>query len=346
MTHPLSDSYCTTFNESKPPIPYSPGQEVWVRPHDPPPPTKGSRALTRDTAKERASKHPVERCLLHPPLRGGSIASTVIRLKILETIRVEDGQNAQLVVVQASSHITPNNSNAPPSDRCLVAKFYDPLYFDHEQDDADPFLCTDYYYTHEVAAYKALDPLQGTIIPKYYGSYTCELPILGGNQRSVRLILMEAVKGNSMQHLKPTDFSQSERQNIMKAIIDAESSLYSHDVSHGDLHPRNILVSGSATAISTLRVILIDFGNARLGRAPIWATPEEKQKYLPGIPISPLLRWNKAWWCDRQIVFDEWIDWDWQPWLEYHWSAGAFITAEMVSIWLPSYLTAPPRPPP
>jgi hypothetical protein len=118
------------------------------------PPRKGNRSIPSNVVYS----------ILHYGGGRSEAPLFIIRLKIFETIRVEDGQNAQLVTVQASSHITPNNSNAPPSDRCLVAKFYDPLYFDHEQDDADPFLCTDYHYTHEVAAYKALDPLQGTNI--------------------------------------------------------------------------------------------------------------------------------------------------------------------------------------
>ena len=237
-------------------------------------------------------------------------------------------------------------TNAPLSDVQLIAKFYNPLYFDHKQDDADPFLCTDHDYSHETAVCKALYQLQGTIIPRFYGSYTCELPIPDGKtSRSVRLILMENVPGICMQKLKPVDFTQSERQNILKAVVDAESLLYTHNVQHRDVHPRNILVLRSDVA--TLRVVLIDFGKSLIGRVPCRALPGEEQKYRLGVPISPLLRWNQAWWRHRQKVLDEWIDWDWQPWLEYHYgSTRASITADMVSIWLPSFLTRPPRPPP
>jgi serine/threonine protein kinase len=344
MTYPLSDSYCTRFNKHKPPIPYIPGQDFVIRSHDPPAPTTASLSLKFDGARERESKHPLERCLLHPPLQG-STGSTTMRVKILGTVRAGDGHSAQLVTIQAF-YIDRKMINAPPSDVHLIAKFYDPLYFDHEQDDVDPFLCTDHDYSHETAVYKALCQFQGTIIPRFYGSYTCQLPIPGGKtSRSVRLILVENVPGISMQNLKPLDFTQSERQNILKAVVDAESLLYTHNVRHMDVHPRNILVLRSDDA--TLRVVLIDFGKSLIGRVHYRASPGEEQKYIPGVPISPLLRWNQAWWHDRQDFFDEWIDWDWQPWLEYHYgSTRASITPYMISIWLPSSLTesGPPTP--
>ena len=57
--------------------------------------------------------------------------------------------------------------------------------------------------------------------------------------------------GSPMQRLKPTDFSQSERQNILKRIIDSESDIYGRDLIHDDLTPCNVIVSGSAAKAST-----------------------------------------------------------------------------------------------
>ncbi|KAL2005427.1 hypothetical protein VTN00DRAFT_2638 [Thermoascus crustaceus] len=94
-----------------------------------------------------------------------------------------------------------------PTSEYLLAKFYDPLYFDHVQDDADPFLCVDRAYTHEAAAYEMLKPLQRTIIPRYYGSFTLELSIPNKEAiRSVRFILLELVVGIDMTKLNPADF--------------------------------------------------------------------------------------------------------------------------------------------
>jgi serine/threonine protein kinase len=259
-------------------------------------------------------------------------------LKILETVRAGDGHSAQVLTVQAFQ-IDPMMTNPPPSEVQLIAKFYDPLYFDHEQDDADPFLCTDHAYSHEAAAYMTLHQLQGTVIPRFYGSYTCELQISNEKtSRAVRLILLENVPGTCMQKLQPMEFTLSERQNILKAIVDAESLIYTHNVRHRDLHPRNVLVLLSDVA--RLRVVLIDFGKSLIGRAPRHALSEEKLRYLPGVPISPLLRWNQAWWPHLQEDFEKWIDWDWQPWLENHYGfTKASITPDMISIWLPSFLT-------
>ncbi|KAK9491679.1 hypothetical protein V1508DRAFT_463020 [Lipomyces doorenjongii] len=181
MAYSLSDSFCTKFNISKPILPYYPGQQFTVVSHDPPEPAKGSCALNIHAAQERESKRPLERCILHPPLPG-SVGPTTVYLKILETVRLGDNQSAQIAKVQVIT----------------LSHFYDSLYFDHEQDDANPFLCVDRDHSHEAAAYKALSVLQASTIPIYYGSYSMELPA-DATVRSGRLILMELVPGISIQ---------------------------------------------------------------------------------------------------------------------------------------------------
>jgi hypothetical protein len=47
----------------------------------------------------------------------------------------------------------------------LVAKAYDPLYF-NDEGYLNPFLCMDKYYTHEANAYMVLIELQGQWIPE------------------------------------------------------------------------------------------------------------------------------------------------------------------------------------
>ncbi|KGY15826.1 hypothetical protein PABG_11062 [Paracoccidioides brasiliensis Pb03] len=267
--------------------------------------------------RERESTHPVDRCMLHPPLPGLTGKGT-IRLKVGGPVRTGDQHSAQLGTVHMVDK-TPEISDSIPTDKYPVAKLYDPLYFDHEQDDMDPFRYTDLAYSHETAAYRLLCPLEGTVIPRYYGT-----------SRSIRLILIEQVPGISMQCLNPTNYTQSERQNILKAIVDAESMLYTHDILHRDIHPRNVLVLDSAPR----RVVLIDFGYCGIGRTPSNSPAEWKAKYLPGVPISPLLRWDQGW--GNHANFHEWIDWDWQTWLEHCYeSTRASITEHMRSIWLP-----------
>ena len=48
----------------------------------------------------------------------------------------------------------------------------------------------------------------------------------------------------------------------MKAVIDAESEIYTHDILHTDLHPWNILVHGTR---QKRRVFIVDFGTACSG---------------------------------------------------------------------------------
>jgi serine/threonine protein kinase len=206
-----------------------------------------------------------------------------------------------------------------------VAKIYDPLYFDHEQDEADPFLPIDHDYSHETAAYKALSTLQGGIIPKYYGSFTTKIRATQTAFRIVRLILVELIPGKSMRELEPENFERPYHQAIMKAVIDAESLIYKHNVFHRDMRPANILIC-SGTQVQ--RVVIIDFGKCTIGRHPMRELHEE---HLPGVPISPLLRWHEP-----RGEFESWIDWDWMAWLNHVYeSTRASITDQMKELWLP-----------
>ena len=185
----LTKSYNTRFNVPKPEFPYTVGKHLRVRSHVPPQPTKSDCRLEFQAARERESIDAVQRCLLHPPL-SGMFTSGVAELEIVRLVRAGDQHGAQLLAVRDI-----------PSDTDLLAKFYDPLYFDHEQDEADPFLCVDRAYTHESAVYTKIADFQGSIIPKYYGSFSLSLPVDHMNSREVRLILMENVPGISMQDL-------------------------------------------------------------------------------------------------------------------------------------------------
>lgn len=236
-----------------------------VRSHSPPSPTVGSCSLNPNTAYERESKHPLERCLLHPPLPGSDRPHTVL-MELTGTIRIGDNQSAQLAAVQVLN-VTPTTTHGLLTNQTLVAKLYDPLYFDHDQDDADPFLCVDRDYSRETATYTALSKLQGTVIPKYYGSYSLEIPVDATRKRFVRLILIELITGTSMQQLDPAGFSQLERQIIMKAVIDVESLIYTYNVQHRDIHPRNIIVAGKFAPSHSRKVVFIDFGKSVVGRS-------------------------------------------------------------------------------
>jgi serine/threonine protein kinase len=89
-------------------------------------------------------------------------------------------------------------------------------------------------------------------------------------------------------------------------------------------------VSGRASS-----VVLINFGKVIVQNDEAQWSSNTLFKFK-GIHIPPLLRWREDWWSNRQQLFDAWIDWEWQPWLEerYRHRQGD-VTVEMQSYWLP-----------
>ena len=67
-------------------------------------------------------------------------------------------------------------------------------------------------YSQEAADYNELrGPFEDTIIPKYYGSWSCNITVdapSGPRKRLVHLILMEFIDGVCIQDLDPNDFTE------------------------------------------------------------------------------------------------------------------------------------------
>lgn len=215
-SEPLSIDYNAAHNIPKPPLPYLPGTRFHVARHHPPPPPMWARvSLKYETAHERKEVDILTRCLRHPPTEGTTLPHESLDLQMQDTIRAADGKSAQLVTMRVLSGSLCGHKN-------IVAKFYDPLYDDHYSDNVDPFLCADREYRREVAAYTRLSTSDSvTWIPKYYGSYSLEIPVRD-KSRFVRLILIEKIEGTAMNKLNPQDFSLHQRQAIMKGILDVE----------------------------------------------------------------------------------------------------------------------------
>ncbi|KAF3481452.1 uncharacterized protein GIQ15_04211 [Arthroderma uncinatum] len=326
------DSENAPYNAAKPPLPYFPGQEFTVRSHIPPPPTSIDCLPGPESHEEWQKKSPLERCFTNPPSPGAD-GDQLVSLIVSKEIRLEDNHNSQLVIVDVLD-VTPSIAQGPQKATTVLAKFYDPLYQDHRQDDEDPFLAVEHDYTHEAAAYTALSELQGTVIPKYYGSFTLELPIDNyETKRLVRLILLELVEGVPMRNLDPKKVSQQQRKEMMKGVIDAETAIYSCYILHCDTHPRNVIINSDPE--SNRKVTLIDFDRARKYPDACIRPEFVKLVCLPG-PASPLLRWHRLRWPGVQSEFDGWIDWDWQTWLEENYSdPQGTLTREMKEFWMP-----------
>lgn len=264
---------------------------------------------------------PVERCLRHPPL-AGSLGSSTVDLEILDLIRVGDEHNAQVFLVNVRA--TRSDSDYVHVNQKLVAKVYDPLYFDDDDGYVNPFSCVDQHYTHEVHAYHVLARFQGNLIPSFYGSYSLDIPCDGSEKRTVRLILIEYIPGRSMRQVNATRYPQDTRQQIMKTVIDSESWAYEKDVVLTDLSPRNVMIVGCVSD-EKRGVVFLDFAGTVFGRRldePMLAG----SNLLLGQYISPLLRWKR----DITWQFGEWIDWEWSSWMEAQYGhTAALITDEM-----------------
>ncbi|ODH50727.1 hypothetical protein GX48_03235 [Paracoccidioides brasiliensis] len=143
--------------------------------------------------------------------------------------------------------------------------------------------------------------------------------------RTVRLILMEYIPGISMQQANPENFSRLARQEIMKSVIDFESRLYEQDILLTDLSPRNVIMVEKPGFDPRRDLLFLDFAGALFGRRRDDPLAIESNLFL-GRYISPLLRWDKT----MAMQFNDWIDWDWQPWIEAEYAhTAATITPEM-----------------
>ncbi|PGH11040.1 hypothetical protein AJ79_05082 [Helicocarpus griseus UAMH5409] len=186
----------------------------------------------------------------------------------------------------------------------------------------------DRYYTHEARAYDVLSELQRKQIPIFYGAYTLDIPVNSSEARTVRLILIEYIPGVSMQQVNPKDFSQHDRQEIMKSVIDFESLVYERDILLQDLSPRNVMMAEKSYADPERSLVFIDFDSALFNRGKYEREPIiDNKNLLLGQWISPLLRWKNR---SMALQFTLWIDWDLQRWVEAEYAhTASTITPEM-----------------
>ena len=193
-------------------------------------------------------------CVEHPPAPGRDGDDTV-SLQVLDHLSAGFNHEAQVFTVRVLETTSPL---LPPKGTKLVAKLYDPLYYDDEVGALDPFVCLDWDYTHEVEAYAILRNLQGHRIPKYYGSYSLTLPVDGEHTRNVRMILIEHIPGLIMEDANPEFFDQSIRQDLMRSIVNLESELHERNVSIMGLEPRKITLTSPTS--DQPQVMFVDLG--------------------------------------------------------------------------------------
>ncbi|KAH8427759.1 uncharacterized protein LDX57_005466 [Aspergillus melleus] len=318
----------------KPPVPYIPGWKFDAKSHTPPPPTLVARDCCINSESDRTERQhmdPVDRCLKWPPLPGKEGDDT-ISLEIIDILKGGDEHNSQVFTVQLSSSTSPL---PPRKGTKLVAKVYDPVYFDDDEGYLNQFACMDKYYTHEANAYPVLRELQGHSIPKYYGSYSLYLPTDGEQTRTVRMILIEYISGTTLANADPKSFPQPVRQHIMKSIVDLESRIYEKDLLLLDVEPRNVIIRSPTSDQPHPQVVFFDFAHALFNRRRDDPIALKVNSFL-GEYISPILRWNER--RDHAFPFSDWIDWDWDSWLGVEFAhTVAGITPEMRERWSDIY---------
>lgn len=302
---PLPFSPAPAPDLDKPHILYTVGQTFTVRRHIPPPPFLKPYPNLRPPFPDNLQKlTQLEYCLSWHPLEGSTCDDDAFSFTVTKELRVCGGGGAQIIVA---------NGN-------LVAKIYDPLYYPAYKNSCrrdDVIMRADFDYSREAASYNELrGPLEGTIIPKYYGSWTCDITVntpYGPRKRPVRLILMEFVDGICMQDLDANEFTEEERSNIMVKAIDAERAIAFHGVHHKDFAPRNVLCSGNDLRSTDLRVTIIDFNVSIVTRLAYPRIPSNSVR----LPASPIKRWQHY-----PLGFEGWVpskpdekkEWLWKHW--------------------------------
>ena len=315
---------------------YKKGQEIFVRAHWPSRPFSrydnefNVCSMNQDAAeeyrRERDALSPLERSIKYPPLPGLGIGHPKFRMRVLEEVQAGVGHSAQLLRVSVEGAL---------SGQRLLAKIFDPL-LDADLDnhwhetDNDPFIHADFGYLNECEAYQKLHHLQGSTVPKFYGSYTFATPIVTQVERDMRMILLEFIDGISLDRLDPPSLSQRTRQNILRQVIITESIVHhAEGIDQNDCAPRNFMArcsKAASLADPNLQVVLVDFAFAKFAQS---SEPRAR------LPTSPLMRWNDE--CSGPPwSFSDWIDWDWQPWLRDTFLGSADfapVTPEMRDYW-------------
>lgn len=301
-----------------------------IKRHTPPPPFgdphhgPGPWQERRDVDLYSATQ--TEAVLAYPPLEPENTLSSshapTAHLTIAGTLAVGDERGAQLVVCS----VTPNPS--PQSCDGIVAKIFDPLYYSFEcphaaHEPVNVAWQADVDYTHEAAAFNHLDRMRkagrtGLSAPEYYGSWTFTLPITHAGrrlQRAVRLVLMENIKGPSIQSLchdpvALSHYSEPDRLDIFAMALDAIVKQRHSGLDQRDLAPRNVVLrpSSSPSALNKqllAQPVIVDYNAAvvfelsRHGKRPC------QLKDLPGNPMQ-------LFWTTSFADFQGWIPSEWE----------------------------------
>lgn len=286
------DPYTPPADPYKPALPYKSGSLLKIR-RDYPPHTWWAGRGRRDPPRQLihpndlATFRHTQVCLEFPVLDLISTAppteGEIHTLEIVDEIACGDGRGAQLVTCYKDG------------DRhtLLVAKIYDPLYYDFGvalPSPSDVNWYADTHYVNEVAAYRRLQLAQLDFVPKYHGSWIFEqvIPTQPPKRRNVRMVLMEYIRGETMASIflsgKVKLRPATDRIEVMAKAMEMICKIGHYGIGQIDFAPRNVILADwepDAGILRDVRVFMIDF-NTAIVRDPTWQPPAA----LPTNPID------------------------------------------------------------
>ncbi|KGQ07666.1 hypothetical protein BBAD15_g6996 [Beauveria bassiana D1-5] len=223
--------------------PYNVGATFLATSHNPSSNTCRAFPRPTDHLRERIrTRHPAELCLEYLP-DPGTPGDRQLHLTITEQLQVGECENSQVVTARplaVQGQPLPFNV---ARDAVVAAKFYDPA---------------------------RLGPLQGIVVPRFYGSYTVDIPVPQAalqhhhaQPRLVRLVLYEYINGTQLSSAEARLFSTKQRQAIVQKVLNSFSKMRQLGVYHLDFHPGNIVVL-SAEEGQEADIRCIDFGHSKL----------------------------------------------------------------------------------
>ncbi|KAI1326847.1 hypothetical protein F5Y16DRAFT_373591 [Xylariaceae sp. FL0255] len=328
----------------KPDCPYIPGFDLQITEHEPPPPSGpgGYPASNRPGhAKKWLEETPQSQQVLEYPLEDSQWSSESAPrsavFTITQTIVIGNARGAQLV----SGHL---QECGQEETHLVTAKIFDSLYYPSCDNlvniPRDVVRLAERDYAREAAAYRHLDATESLqkpgFAPKYYGSWTFELPItVRGEKRTrcVRLILIEYLAGSSMLDLFAWNNSgpNAERDAfhydieyrlaVFAEILEGYMKQLHSGIDQHDLSPRNVMIvpnpQKTITPLGqTPRVVLIDynisivFEQTKYGRhyQQDFDRPLNPAQYFRSSPPDDFQGWIPFEWYDAdRTTYQEWL---------------------------------------
>ncbi|KAI0971111.1 hypothetical protein F4678DRAFT_433768 [Xylaria arbuscula] len=324
----------------RPECPYLPGFVINAMEHEPPPasgrgyPPKTRRDPPEDYINRMTQTSHV---LDYPPQDTRWTHSAPPRtatLTIMERIPNGRDRRAKLVVCRVLV-------NGHHQSYTAVAKIYDALYYSPEDSlEAYVTMHADRDYSWEALAYVSLQtpkhPQKPGFVPEYYGSWTFDLTLTRqgkAHKRSIRLILIEHIRGTSISKLytcKHPDsqpdafhFPEAYRLDILAEIYEGVAKQLHAGINQCDVAPRNVMLVPSPqegmTSRAAPRVVLIDYNQATVFKHTKIALlgygnedqplPLNPAQYYWDYPLDEFRGWYPAEWNLGEQGLKSYQDW-------------------------------------